>query len=283
MIIHTYDAVIIKKYNDDLLNQIQVMINKIQSAVNNIMPDELKEIVDQIHDVNSYIFHNIYDPIGGVQDKTFEIEDRFLPYICRSILLQRKIVSNACELPFQRSNNPQLNEKINGLINDVEKYMKLDWFKKTKPIKIPPLIDYLTIEYINDLEKNIEMTKRSYDEKFRILLSPNLFVIDLKYLREKCNERNCGILVAYMDIDEFKKFNTKYTESHIDKHLLPRFMRVIDSHLCFHGHAYRIGGDEYIVTIPNITIEYGLKFFEELQNKLATTQNFNIDEKPLYR
>ena len=52
------------------------------------------------------------------------------------------------------------------------------------------------------------------------------------------------------NIDKFKDFNTKYGETQIDVRLLPRFMAALEAHVYSRGFAYRFGGDEYVVLLP---------------------------------
>src|SRR6516162_9933128 len=58
--------------------------------------------------------------------------------------------------------------------------------------------------------------------------------------------RGIILAIAFLDIDDFKTFNTKYGETKIDLNLLPRFMQALEAHVYHHGHAYRQGGDEYL-------------------------------------
>jgi diguanylate cyclase (GGDEF)-like protein len=83
-----------------------------------------------------------------------------------------------------------------------------------------------------------------------------------------------------MDIDDFKSFNTRYTETKVDLDVLTPFMETIESHFFIHGHAYRFGGDEYVVLLPNITRSWAIEMLERLQAELARTHYKGIDESP---
>ncbi len=136
---------------------------------------------------------------------------------------------------------------------------------------MPPLSAYISTEYIEKIEDDLKwkLESREYDEKFHILISPRLFYSDLNYYRQKCNSRNVGLSVAYLDIDNFKSFNTKYGEPTVDRVLLPRFMRELESHIYSHGYAYRFGGDEYMMIIPNMSLKLSKDYLEEFQLKLS--------------
>ena len=75
--------------------------------------------------------------------------------------------------------------------------------------------------------------------------------------------------VAFLDIDNFKTFNTEYRETTVDRNILPRFMQLLDAHFKFHGHAYRQGGDEYLAIIPGLSPQFALAFLDELRVKVS--------------
>jgi diguanylate cyclase (GGDEF)-like protein len=102
---------------------------------------------------------------------------------------------------------------------------------------------------------------------------------DLRYFREQCELRSNGLLVAYLDVDDFKSFNTRHGETKIDRDLLPRFMELMESHVHTHGFAYRYGGDEYVLLLPNMSLALGIGFIKEFQQKLAMISYRGIAEK----
>jgi diguanylate cyclase (GGDEF)-like protein len=75
--------------------------------------------------------------------------------------------------------------------------------------------------------------------------------------------------VAFMDIDNFKSFNTEYRETKVDRNILPRFMQLLEAHFKFHGHAYRQGGDEYLAIIPGLSPRFAIDFLEDLRLKVS--------------
>ena len=86
--------------------------------------------------------------------------------------------------------------------------------------------------------------------------------------------------IAYLDIDKFKDFNTEYGEPRIDRDLLPRFMNILEGHVFSAGHAYRYGGDEYVVTLPNMAPQDAAYFLSNFQIKLRDAKYFDIDKDP---
>jgi len=120
---------------------------------------------------------------------------------------------------------------------------------------------------------------RQHDEKFHILQAPHLFFPDLAYFRAKCEDRDRPLAITFVDIDDFKAFNTKHTETKVDRNLLPRFMQTIEAHVFHHGFAYRQGGDEYLVLLPSLSKALAIAFLDELRRELAELEYPEIQDK----
>ena len=75
--------------------------------------------------------------------------------------------------------------------------------------------------------------------------------------------------VVFLDIDEFKEFNTAHTEPVVGRNLLPRFTLALEAHVHHHGDAYRQGGDEYRVLLPGESRPLAVAFLAELRAKVA--------------
>ena len=56
-------------------------------------------------------------------------------------------------------------------------------------------------------------------------------------------------------------------------------MSEMDAFLYHHGFAYRYGGDEYIVIIPNMGLQKSVAFLKELQNDIGELDFYKIDDK----
>ena len=121
---------------------------------------------------------------------------------------------------------------------------------------------------------------RVYDEKFHLLQSPQLFRPDLEYYRFGCEMRNVPLSVAFVDIDDFKSYNSQSGNHSVDRYLLPPFMRSIESHLYYRGHAYRYGGDEYMILLPNSSQNHAVAVLQLLQATLAGLKYEEIKSSP---
>jgi diguanylate cyclase (GGDEF)-like protein len=120
---------------------------------------------------------------------------------------------------------------------------------------------------------------RQYDQKFSILQTPALFLADLAFLRAECEQRDVPLTIAFLDIDHFKKFNTTYTETKIDRNLLPLFLQTVEAHVYQHGYAYQEGGDEVTILIPSLSRSLAIHFLDELRSKLCRLEYPDIKEK----
>ena len=78
------------------------------------------------------------------------------------------------------------------------------------------------------------------------------------------------MLVGYMDVDDLKDLNTRLSEPTVDSSVFPKFLAAVESQLYGHGHAYRFGGDEYAILLPNMSTRLGIELLFELQERLAS-------------
>jgi diguanylate cyclase (GGDEF)-like protein len=163
-------------------------------------------------------------------------------------------------------------------INSLDAVVQTDWFEKIEPLYLPRAKDYMALQYIEQSAiSRIELAPRQYDEKFHILQAPALFLPDLAYFRARCEIRDAPLTVAFLDIDDFKDFNTAHGATKVDRNLLPRFMQTLEAHVYHHGFAYRQGGDEYLVLLPSLSKELAIAFLDELRHKLAAAKYPEIE------
>jgi GGDEF domain-containing protein len=102
--------------------------------------------------------------------------------------------------------------------------------------------------------------QRSKTTNPHILAAPRLVYPDLHHYRVKCAMRGVSVGLAFVDIDRFKELNTAFGHTHVDRHVLPVFMRAVEAHIYGHGHAYKVGGEEYVVLMPNTDAQLALQF-----------------------
>jgi len=211
-----------------------------------------------------------------------EIDSDFLPLLKKAIIHARRSEAFDIEKRSGFTFNHDLRARLDERLCLISIVMNQDWFKITEFSGSPRITDYLSIQYAEELlkqKRNLRMGERVYDEKFHILTAPSLFIPDLAYYRATCELRSTPICVAYLDIDDFKQFNTLYGEPRVDRDVLPKFMSSLESHVYSHGHAYRFGGDEYTVILPNMSSSQAIDFLKSFQKKLRELAYFAIEER----
>jgi diguanylate cyclase (GGDEF)-like protein len=158
--------------------------------------------------------------------------------------------------------------------------MAQQWFIDTEAIRMPRLADFLTLHGVETAlaALQLHLPDRQYDEKFHILQPHSLMLPDLHYYRIACSARNGSVAVAFMDIDKFKDFNTKYGEVAVDRDILPVFMSTIAAFIFGRGHAYRYGGDEYGLILPSVELDEAVSAVDHLRLRLQSTPYRGVDE-----
>jgi diguanylate cyclase (GGDEF)-like protein len=89
----------------------------------------------------------------------------------------------------------------------------------------------------------------------------------------------CAASRGVCDIDKFKQFNIDYTETKVDRNLLPRFLQTVEAHVYHHGYAYQEGGDEVMILIPSLSRILAIAFLDELRTKLSNLEYPDIKER----
>jgi diguanylate cyclase (GGDEF)-like protein len=186
-------------------------------------------------------------------------------------LFLRARLAKARELDQQRSKttNPLVIAALEEQLKVYDGVIREEWFQEAVPEYPLSLSDVLTLERVEHLDTGSSFPQRQYDEKFHILQAPALFLPDLHYYRGKCGVRMIPVSIAFLDIDKFKDFNSEVGETHVDRHVLPVFMRALEAHIFGHGYAYRFGGDEYALLMPNADTDLAITFVSGLRKRVA--------------
>lgn len=213
--------------------------------------------------------------------KQVAVHDAYRGLLKRVLLDQRRENAEAIDVPLQKAVDPQLIRLLKRELLSLEHLMSAPWFQETAAQRVPELTDYLSIRHAEAAVPHpLTLRPREYDEKFHILEAPSLFLPDLAYYRRRARFRGVPVSVAYLDIDDFKAFNTRYSETRVDLDLLAPFMEAIEAHVFSHGHAYRFGGDEYLLTLPNMGRSSAVAFLRALQERIAQTEYRGVHRAP---
>jgi len=244
----------------------------VDKALLHILPSRLSNLYAEIQEFEALLAGNLGEAIT--------VEERHLPLLKRVLLYQKRFQAEKQEELRYKSANQEIRKKIDALTESVDQMIAQEWFIKAQELSMPSITEFLTLQAAYEvLPVTIGSINSKYDEKFRILQSQADFLPRLHECRIESWLRGTDISVAFIDIDDFKKFNTKYTESVVDGGVLPQLMQTLESHVYAHGWAYRFGGDEYILLLPNISSDSILPFLRSLQEKLRSLTVAGIDER----
>jgi len=188
------------------------------------------------------------------------------------VLRERYLAAKRFDEYRQHMIDPGQLASFDKTLEQYDGFIARPWFQAAEAWAIPSLSDFLTIsrvEAILQTAGQLQLHERELDQKIGVLLAPSLIGSDLEYYRASCALRGRAVTLAYLDIDAFKTFNTKYTEHVVDRDLLPFFARTLEAHTYAHGHAYQKVGDEYVIVPPNAGERTPLELLRDLQGALA--------------
>lgn len=221
-------------------------------------------------------------PAEGVTDRVVGIltaRQSGLPGLLKQvILLYRRHRAAHTEALTEKTFHLEMTSALERDVKALDSMVTQDWFLRIEAPRLPKLKDYLPVQFIESSPgRQAALQPRQYDEKFHILQAPQLFLSDQAHFRAQCEDRDTSLAVAFLDIDNFKQFNTEHSETKIDRNLLPRFMQAIEAHVYHHGYAYRQGGDEYLILVPSLGRRLAIDYLDELRRGLSALKYPEID------
>ena len=86
--------------------------------------------------------------------------------------------------------------------------------------RVPKLSEFVSLQLTRRLTNLAPLTERVFEPKGRVLLAPSLIEPDLSSIRAECIARDVPLMVAFVDLDNFKKVNTELTEPVVDREVL---------------------------------------------------------------
>lgn len=163
---------------------------------------------------------------------------------------------------------------IDALTDDVERILGEPWIKSIAPLPRPKLTEFVNLRTARSIlvKQNVplpESLARVYDEKFGILWGPAQIQDVLEATRNEAWLLGTETCVAFIDIDDFKAVNTALTETRVDREVLPPLMLLLEALTSSRGYAFRQGGDEYVVVLPNTDRVDGEAFLNKLRARIG--------------
>jgi diguanylate cyclase (GGDEF)-like protein len=215
---------------------------------------------------------------GPPRRRMMELDENLLPLLKRIVLEMRRYQAERVERATAKTHNADLIKKIESELTPFDEFLQLSWLHEVTPSQLPRPSDFLSVQAIVASQGDVQRQPREYDEKFHILQAPRLILEDLRYYRHVCATRDAPVTVAYLDIDDFKRLNSKYGEVEVDRRILPRFMQILEEHVFEHGFAYRHGGDEYAMIVPNLDAALAINFFDIVRRRVSDLIYADIEE-----
>jgi diguanylate cyclase (GGDEF)-like protein len=117
---------------------------------------------------------------------------------------------------------------------------------------------------------------KELEQKFKILLSQPQEQRDFDAWRADIREHASLIGILFIDIDHFKGLNSRHTETKVDETILPEAQKLLKQLTNYRGGAYRHGGEEFVVMLPNYDREEIMAFAEKVRAAFET-QKFQVD------
>ena len=193
------------------------------------------------------------------------------PWLKQSFIQGRLRTAAAVEKATTHIVDPDLTEHLKARLAPYEEAASSKWFDATTAARIPQLADYLTLERVDALS-SVTLASRSYDEKFHLLQAPDLLHGDLDFYRQSCHVRGRSVCLAFLDVDDFKQVSSQHGEAYVDRSVLPKFMAALERAVFARGWAYRFGGDEYALVLPNADDATARQFFTALQHDISRVE-----------
>lgn len=106
---------------------------------------------------------------------------------------------------------------------------------------------------------------RELEKDFKILFSRHQAIKDFQDWQSELESTKRPIAVLFLDIDNFKTLNTRLTHTKVDKTILPEAQQIIRAFTIVRGGAYRYGGDEFVMILPNHDLPEAQTFAENVR------------------
>ncbi len=116
-----------------------------------------------------------------------------------------------------------------------------------------------------------KLKKMAITDGLTRLFNSRYFYTQLEMEIDRLNRYNHPLALLLLDIDDFKKYNDKYSHLDGDK-VLSGLGEIISNCLRGMDSAYRYGGEEFTILLPETQISEATKVAERIQNKLRETK-----------
>ena len=99
---------------------------------------------------------------------------------------------------------------------------------------------------------------RHFKDKFPVLV-------------ENAKKQSSPISLCLMDLDDFKSINDNYGHV-VGNHVLEYVSQCLTSSIRYKDAIFRIGGDEFAISLPDASSDHARQIMERFQNKLTSME-----------
>lgn len=160
-------------------------------------------------------------------------------------------------------------------------------------LKIDPLIVGLILTVILIVARKIVIIKKNhnlvqklshqaYRDQLTGLNNRLCFQQDLKKIMERAKKNNNKMAILLLDLDRFKNVNDTLGH-HIGDYLLKVYARRLEKIKGVSDRLYRVGGDEFVIMIPDASEQYCIKIASKVLEDISETifvQDYEISITP---
>jgi diguanylate cyclase (GGDEF)-like protein len=229
-----------------------------------VEPPEVRELREQLQLLQRQLESS---------QSTVRVHEAMVGLIKSVLASERRRVAENLDRPLAKATSPGVVKALQAQILRYDAYMAREPLARARAQRIPRLTDFMSIRFAAEAMRDApKLAPRAYDEKFHILETPRLFLPDLAYYRHECGLRGAELAVAYVDIDDFKAINNRLTETVVDLLVLGPFLELVEAWSFGHGHAYRFGGDEYVILLPNASSRMAGVMLDELRQRVRSAR-----------
>jgi diguanylate cyclase (GGDEF)-like protein len=231
-----------------------------------LVPRELEDLQEAVE--------RLHTAFGGdvVFNASIELDDELVPWARAAVELQRADEMAYIERTRNNILNVELLAQLERKLAPFDRIMSQPWYRLGKRQRLPSIADFLTLRQIVQQDLMPRMQPEQFEEKFQILCSSSSILQDLRSYRQQCDMRGSALGVVFLDIDRFKQYNEVHGETHVDTLILPQFFNTLERTVFGHGRAYRHGGDECVLLLPNAPDIVARAIISQVRSSLASAQ-----------
>jgi len=132
---------------------------------------------------------------------------------------------------------------------------------------------------VNELENKIKELEDELDKAYRELLIDPLTRVynrkalerDLENILKEGKNKNLDLVVAFLDMDNFKEINDNFGHL-VGDFVLIKFAKMLKSLTRSTDRVYRYGGDEFVIVFNRTNLDSAIKIIERIIEKIRKTK-----------